>query len=219
MSTYRGVPEAERRAARRAALMDAALDALHEDGLAAISVRAVCARSRLTPRYFYESFPDLDALLDAVVDAISDEVIAAAVAAVDGETALDAKVWAAIDAGYGVVADDRRKATAVLICAAGSGPLRLRRHDLLVRFAEVVLTALPLAAADSAAARAEARPLALFLMGGAAEVIEAVLSGALPLSRAQVVDRLSRLWLATLDAASAVGQSAGGPRRDPRAGG
>jgi hypothetical protein len=35
-------------------------------------------------------------------------------------------------------------------------------------------------------------------MGGAAEVIEAVLSGALPLSRAQVVARLTGFWMAAL---------------------
>lgn len=202
MATYRGVPAPERQAQRRAALMASALDVLHEDGLAGVSVRSVCARAQLTPRYFYENFADLGTLLEAVVDAIADEVVAVTTAAVAGADDLEGKVRAAIDAGYGVVADDRRKATAVLICAAGSEALRVRRHDLLVRFAEVVLTALPLADADSAAARAEARPLALFLMGGAAEVIEAVLSGALPLSREQVVARLSRWWLAASAAAT-----------------
>jgi hypothetical protein len=42
------------------------------------------------------------------------------------------------------------------------------------------------------------RATALFLMGGAAELIEAVVSGSLRLSRAQVVDQLTALWVASL---------------------
>ena len=197
--TYRGLPAHVRREQRRESLLEAGLDCLHAEGLAGISVRSVCARAGLTTRYFYESFADLDALLLAVIDTVAAEVISSGVAAVAAETELAAKVLAAIDAGYGVVADDRRKATAFLICAAGYGPLRHRRHEVLVQFAEVVLAALPLVDAPaSAEAMAQARPLALFLMGGAAEVIEAVLSGAMPLSREQVVARLGEMWLATL---------------------
>ena len=55
------------------ALVETALDCLHVDGLAGISVRAICARARLTPRYFYESFADLDELLVATVDSVTDE--------------------------------------------------------------------------------------------------------------------------------------------------
>jgi hypothetical protein len=40
--------------------------------------------------------------------------------------------------------------------------------------------------------------MALFVMGGAADVIEAVLSGRLRLSRTQVVDQLTTMWLAVL---------------------
>src|SRR5579875_3726809 len=201
MATYRGASTEQRQERRRAAL-----DSLHEDGLAGVSVRSVCARSRLTPRYFYENFADLDALLAAAVDAIADEIISSCITAVDDADSLEDKVRDAIDAGYGVVADDRRKATAILVCAAGHASLRTRRHGLLVRFAEVILSALPLVQAPGTAAEiAEARPLALFLMGGAAEVIEAVLSGALPLSREQVVGRLSRMWLSTLELSAAPG--------------
>jgi AcrR family transcriptional regulator len=69
---YRGVPADERREVRRQALIETALDCLHADGLAGVSVRSICARARLTPRYFYESFEDLDQLLVATIDAVVD---------------------------------------------------------------------------------------------------------------------------------------------------
>jgi AcrR family transcriptional regulator len=196
---YRGVPADERREQRRALLIDTALDCLHDDGLAAVSVRAICARARLTPRYFYESFDDLDQLLLATVDAVSDEVAVTALAALDAAPDdLARQVRAAIDAGYGVVVADRRKATALLVAASGHGVLRERRHELITQFADLVLDRFPVLTAFGVAERRRARATALFLMGGALEVIEAVLSGRLRMSRAALVAQLTAAWLAVL---------------------
>ena len=196
---YRGVPAEQRREQRRALLIETALDCLHQDGLAAVSVRSVCARARLTPRYFYESFTDLDDLLVATVDAVCDEVARCALAALDGAgPLLPAQVRAAIDAGYGVVVADRRKATALLVAASGHGALRERRHAVITTFADLVIDRLPVLTAFGAAQRRAARASALFLMGGATEVIEAVLAGRLRLSRVALVDQLTAMWLAVL---------------------
>ena len=56
--TYGGVTAGQRRATRRAALIEAALDLFAEEGARAVSKRAVCARARLNDRYFYEHFTD-----------------------------------------------------------------------------------------------------------------------------------------------------------------
>ncbi|HEV7203702.1 MAG TPA: TetR family transcriptional regulator [Jatrophihabitans sp.] len=196
---YRGVSADERRELRRATLLDTALDCLHDDGLSGVSVRSICARARLTPRYFYESFADLDALLVAAVDAVVDEVAAAALAGVASagdDTA--AQVRAAVDAGYGVVVTDARKANAFLVAAAGHGPLRERRHRVVTDFADLMMDNLSALSAQDPGQRREARATALFLMGGAAEVIEATLAGRLRMSRAALVDHLTRLWLGAL---------------------
>jgi AcrR family transcriptional regulator len=162
-------------------------------------VRAVCARSRLTPRYFYESFAGLDELLVASVDSVVDEVAERALAALAAAPdELGAQVRAAIDAGYGVVADDPRKATALLVAAAGHGPLRARRHTLVSDYADLIIGGLPLLRALGLEERRNARAAALFVMGGAADVIEAVLAGRLQLSRDQLVDQLTAMWLAVL---------------------
>jgi AcrR family transcriptional regulator len=196
---YRGVPAGERRAARRQRLIDTVLDCLHRDGIAAVSVRSVCARARLTPRYFYESFDGLDQLLVASVDSVVDEVADRALAALAAAPAeLAAQVRAAIDAGYGVVADDPRKGSALLVAASGHGPLRARRHALVTDYADLIIDGLPVLNALSLAQRRTARAAALFVMGGAADVIEAVLAGRLRMSRKQLVDRLTAMWVAVL---------------------
>jgi AcrR family transcriptional regulator len=196
---YRGVPADERRAQRRRALIETALDCLRVDGIAGVSVRSVCARARLTPRYFYESFDDLDQLLLAAVDTVIDEVAERALAALRAAPpVLEKQVRAAIDAGYGVVATDPRKANALLVAASGHGPLRERRHKLITEYADLIMDSLPLLQDVGLPERRTARAMALFVMGGAAEVIEAVLSGRLRISRAKLVDQLTAMWLNVL---------------------
>lgn len=196
---YRGVSAEQRRAARRHALIETALDCLDSDGLSGVSVRSVCARARLTPRYFYENFADLDELLVAAVDAVAAEVAERGLAAVaNAPDELHAQVRAVVDAAYGVVASDARKANALLVVASGHGPLRDRREQIVTDYVELALGNLPALGALTAVDRRRARATALFLMGGATEVIQAVLSGSLRLSRTRVVDLLTQMWTAVL---------------------
>lgn len=65
---YRGVSEETRRAERQQRLIDTAIEAFGTRGIRHVSVRDICAGAGFTPRYFYESFKDLDALLEATVD-------------------------------------------------------------------------------------------------------------------------------------------------------
>jgi len=200
---YRGVSADQRRAQRRQLLVDTALDCLHEEGLAAISVRSVCARARLTPRYFYESFEGLEPLLLTAVDSVVDEVAEQALTALAAAPAdLAVQVRSAIDAGYGVVATDARKASALLVAASGHGPLRARRQKLVTDYADLIIDGLPVLNGLGLAERRTARAMALFVMGGAADVIEAVLSGRLRLSRRQLVDQLTAMWLSVLSGLS-----------------
>ncbi len=62
---YRGLAPDERRAQRRAALIDAAIETYGERGYRASTVKGVCAAAGLTERYFYESFESSEALLMA----------------------------------------------------------------------------------------------------------------------------------------------------------
>ena len=75
------MPLVDRRAERRQLLVDAAYRIFGEGGEQALSVRSVCRETGLNSRYFYESFPDVDALLGAVYDGVSAELAAAVDAA------------------------------------------------------------------------------------------------------------------------------------------
>src|SRR5947209_17600727 len=101
-AVYGGVEAGERQASRRKRLLEAGLDLLGREGWHAFTVRAVCARAKLGPRYFYESFPDRDALMVAILDQLAQEGAGRALAAVAAAPEHDrAKPRAAIDAHVG----------------------------------------------------------------------------------------------------------------------
>jgi AcrR family transcriptional regulator len=79
---YRGLGPDERRAQRRARLIEAAVAVYGERGYRNATVKAVCESAGLTERYFYESFANSDELLiagfNAVTFGVFEEVMAAA---------------------------------------------------------------------------------------------------------------------------------------------
>lgn len=69
---YRGARIEERRAERRAQLIDAAIKVYGEVGYRSATVKAVCEQAKLTERYFYESFDNSEALLIAAYSHVTD---------------------------------------------------------------------------------------------------------------------------------------------------
>ena len=129
---YGGVSAAERRAERRAKLMAAALELLGTEGMGRYPVRAVCIQARLTPRFFYESFPDLDALAvavfdDVVEDTTSHVLVAVADAVRDAPEDRRAQARAAIGTVVSDLTDDPRRARIVFVEALGNEALARRR--------------------------------------------------------------------------------------------
>ncbi|WP_245975968.1 TetR/AcrR family transcriptional regulator [Amycolatopsis palatopharyngis] len=72
---YGGKTADERWQERRDALLGSAMEIWQEQGWAAVTMRGVCARAKLTDRYFYESFANRDQLLVAVWDQIRDQTL------------------------------------------------------------------------------------------------------------------------------------------------
>lgn len=199
---YGGVGAAERQHARRERLLAAGLDLLGTDGRQATTVRAVCARAKLTPRYFYESFEDLDALLLAVFDEIGAElaqVVLEAVTPPPGDARRTAR--AAIGAAVDLVTGDPRKGRVLFAEGIGSEALTRRRLATLRGFASMV-------AAQGRAFYGVGEPgdplvetTALMLVGGLAETFMAWLDGSLQSGREQLIDNCSDLFVATGEAA------------------
>jgi AcrR family transcriptional regulator len=211
-SVYGGVSAEGRRAARRAQLLAAALDLLGGEGWQATTVRAVCARARLTPRYFYENFVDLDALVLAVFDEVAGQAAATVLAAVSAAPAdARAKARAAIGAFTGIVGEDPRKARVLFVEALGSEALARRRFATLRMFADMVAAQgrefYGLEHTDDAFLQTTA----LTLAGGLAEVLLAWQNGTLAVEREQLVDDCTELFVATGEAAVRLARTRAAP--------
>jgi AcrR family transcriptional regulator len=150
--TWAGTTLEDRAAARRLALIDAGTELLGTEGAAGVTVRAVCRATKLSERYFYESFDGRDALLRAVHAQVADQarnaivaVVAAHVAA-GGAAEDESLAYAAVGAFTAFLEDDPRRGR-VLLSESFSDTV-LARHDieLVPAFAALLvaqITALP----------------------------------------------------------------------------
>jgi AcrR family transcriptional regulator len=195
---YAGVPAEQRRAQRRAALVAAGLDIVGTQGSARLTVAGLCARAGLNERYFYESFANTDEVLGAVLDDVLAElttVIVAAVAAAPQDTR--AKARAAISAAVELLTDDSRKTRVVFAEPLAAPALLARRAEVARAFVALIVgqaqefygaeTALRVGSwGDFAAA---------YVLGGLAETLTAWVRGDLAMSRDELIDRATELFV------------------------
>ncbi|EUA48535.1 bacterial regulatory s, tetR family protein [Mycobacteroides abscessus 21] len=121
-------------------LIDAAVSIMGTHGATACTVTAVCAKSGVTSRYFYQQFRDRDALLRAVFAKISTTFQAVITSAIPDDTVAPQELaYAPIKALVQVIENDPRMAR-ILFVESGAEPLlRQLRSDLMTDFAELVL--------------------------------------------------------------------------------
>lgn len=138
---WAGVPLTDRRAERRAQLIDAAFRLFGEGGEAAVSVRSVCRECGLNTRYFYESFADTDDLLGAVYDQVSAQLAEAVEAAMSqAGDSLRARTRAGIAAVLGFSSADPRRGRVLFTDARSNPVLSARRAATQDLLREGVLT-------------------------------------------------------------------------------
>lgn len=193
-----GTTLVERRAARREQLLEAGLDLVGTEGGAALAVRAVCRRARLTERYFYESFTGRDELLLAVYGRVTEEtqrVLAEALR--QAPAAPEERARAAVDAFVGLLVDDPRKGRVLLLEPLTEPVLSRAVGEILPAFAALIREQLERgsAAADSVAARMTS----IAMVGGLANLFVSYLGGALPVSREGLVEHCVALLGAAHD--------------------
>src|SRR4051794_22730995 len=198
--------------------MDAAFQLLGTEGWSGTSVRAVCQSARLNPRYFYESFDDLDALVIAVYDRLVEVLQTEVRAAV--ETAGDdvaAQVRAAVDTTVRFVDEDRRRARILYVEALGNESLNRRRIETAHAVVAFVETDASERRGRPAPGEQIGRESAAVLVGGFSELLVAWLDGRIDVSRQQLVDDATELFLALGDAAGRIAmRRAARPRRVTR---
>ena len=113
---YRGASLPQRRAERRARLVQAGIEAFGTRGYHAVTVRDLCAAAGLTERYFYESFGDREQLFSAVYEHLNAQLqqkIAAAVAGAGADPERGAR--SGLRAYFEQTRDDPRGARIMLI--------------------------------------------------------------------------------------------------------
>jgi AcrR family transcriptional regulator len=169
---YGGVSADARVDARRKRLMDAALELMGTEGWSATSVRGVCRRAGLTPRFFYESFDDLDALAVAVFDDIVVRATAAILVAVrDAPPEPAAQARAAIATFVDQLTADPRRARVAFAEALGSEALARRRLQAMRAMARLIADHGRLAYGAPREADTLVEITASLLAGGIAELL------------------------------------------------
>lgn len=189
--SYGGKSAAERRSERRAALIDAAKELWREQGWAAVTMRGVCARAKLTDRYFYENFADRDALLGEVWDATRDEHLAliyAAIAPHLNEGAL-VQLRAAISAIVHRIADDPGGAQILFGDHSGSATLEHRRRETIQLTVDLFLV-LSKPYVRPSVDEAKLRISIVVGIGGFVETVLAWRAGALATSADELIESL-----------------------------
>ena len=186
---YRGVSATDRTARRRADLLAAAFDLLGTVGWEQATMTAICARAKLTERYFYESFASRDELLMAVSEELADRIRGVVVAALAGappEPAAAAR--AAITVFVEMLTDDPRVGRVAIVEAGATALLRRRRHQILGEFADLIVAKSHEVFGTDALPAPRDRINALLFTGGLAEVLATWLTGEVDATKEDIIE-------------------------------
>lgn len=164
---YGGRSENERRADRRARLLEAGLELYGTEGWSGTTIEKICGHASVATRSFYEEFASREALLLAVYDSVMNGILADVVPRVlahRGEPRQQVRIGLAGYVDY--LTDDPRTARVVHHEIRMAGGLETARVVTLVRFADVI-------ARQARLPRETGRTLGLALAGAVSEVLVA----------------------------------------------
>ena len=187
--SYGGVSAADRAAARRAALVDAAIRLFGTQGYVATGVKQLCREAGLTDRYFYESFRDRGELYAAAFEHVVTELLAVVGSAALAEVgAPDRQARAAVEGFIGHLTADPAKAKLLFLeVGAVGGEVAREVRASTRRFAELLAgAARPHLAPGTSDLRLTMA--ALSLIGAMGVVILEWLDGALDATVEEITD-------------------------------
>ena len=191
---YGGLAMEDRVAARRARFIEAGIELFGTQGFRGATVRGICAAAGLTDRYFYESFPTLEALLATVYTTLKDRFAARLTdeslhpEAWQGDAAaIERQVTAAYELWFDTVRDPRF-ARIVLVEILGVSAEMDALYEASAR-AMAALTIAPLAFTQPSLKLTKARRelLGRALVGAGLQVAKMWMTGGYKLARRDVV--------------------------------
>jgi AcrR family transcriptional regulator len=199
MRTYGGATPDERRATRRTALCEAALDLLAEGGWERVTVRGVCSRARLNDRYFYENFRDPEALLLAVREQVTADAFETITGTIKNtEPDPDVRIHALVVAIIDFFTTDPRRGH-LLLQSQATEELRRARQATVRVMARIVVEQGVVMLGDAAPPERDRELAALTLVHGTLELFASWLRGELDVTREHLTDFLVAMVRTTGD--------------------
>lgn len=193
----------QRKAQRRAALLEAGLELLGTQGWAATTMRAVCRKAGLNDRYFYENFTDMDALLLTIVDDLAAQGTAT-ILTVSGSAPrrLPARTRAVVIAVLDFLTEDPRRAHILAHEFPANSLLQQRRREITKALVNIFTAQAHDLLDDISVSDTDLELTALTVIAGLWEVITTWLQGDLETSRDHLVDYVVAFLLTTTDLTS-----------------
>lgn len=200
---WRGTSPEDRAALRRERLIDAGTQIVGTDGADALVIRSICRAANVSPRKFYESFPDTDALLIATYERAVEELLRAVTAAVPAEPLtpdtrqLQTRFHAVFDAAT-LFLDQHPPAGRIIFQEAlHNDVLRTRAMDALPTFLKTIRRAVT-SPDHQPIPPTQAHLEATLLSGALTAVLGEWTSGSTPWSREELVAYCTEAALAIL---------------------
>lgn len=193
----------ERRAVRRVAFADAALELIGEQGSSAVTVRSLCRRTGLTDRYFYESFASREELLRTIYQDVSTEAYRRMTDAIDGAGADPEQIArAALEAFVEMIVDDPRKGRLLTV-----EPLADSAYgDVTMSTAMSVTKLLGSKLPKKGVAGTKRAMAVIALTGSLAALLSSWLQGNLKVTRDELVEQATELVVQTFHATAGPAQ-------------
>jgi AcrR family transcriptional regulator len=165
---YRRQGPGERRAARRANLIEAAVEGFGTKGYRATSIEELCAAAGISTRNFYEEFSSREELLITLHDELNRRAFDAVVLALadTDPSDLDGRAVVGTLAYFRVMTGDRRWARIVLVETVGVSPAAEEHRRVAIdRFAQLLLAEANRAAEAGLVPKRDFRLTAVGLVG------------------------------------------------------
>ncbi len=196
---YGGRSETERRADRRARLLDAGLDLFGTDGWTATTIERLCAAASVATRSFYEEFQGREDLLKAVYEQIMSGVLEHVLPLItEASGTPEERIRLGLSGYVGYLTEDPRRAKVAHRELRVAGVLEPDRHAMVLRFADLIATQTRLERGASG------RILGLALAGAVTEVLVDWVAQPEPRPETgPIIDTLVRLYLAAVIPAQA----------------
>jgi len=208
---YQGESAENRVKVRRNQLLDTAFALMGSGGWRQVTIDNLCREAKLNKRYFYESFPDLDALAGALVDDLAAQLVdlgmRSVVEAAASGLPTDALARKVLGAVIGFLLDEPQRAR-VLFTEVASSPRAVAHRQAAVQTFAQTLSAYGHLHHDAQGATDPIASLAAsLLIGGTIDAVLNWLDGKIAMSREQFIDDLAAMWVIAGDGAAARAKS------------